>query len=44
MTEVQVRKELAEDEGRRLLSGGVSLNETTPASFLVSGLELEEMQ
>jgi len=44
MTEVQVQRELAEDQGCRLQSGGVSLNETTPALFLVSGLELEEMQ
>lgn len=44
MTEAQVRKELAEEEGRRLQNGGISLNETTPVSFLVSGLELEELQ
>jgi len=44
MSEAQVRKELAEEEGQRLQNGGISLNETTPAAFLVSGLELEDMQ
>jgi len=44
MTEAQVRKELAEDEERRLQAGGISLNETTQAAFLISGLELEDMQ
>lgn len=44
MSEAQVRKELAEEEGCRLQNGGISLNEMTAASFLVSGLELEDMQ
>jgi len=44
MTEAQAKKELAEEESRRLQNGGISLNETTPALFLISGLELEDMQ
>jgi len=35
---------LAEDEEKRLAAGGVSLHATSASSFIVMGLEIEEMQ
>jgi hypothetical protein len=44
MTEAQAKKELAEEEARRLAAGGVSLHATSASSFIVMGLEIEETQ
>ncbi|PPR04026.1 hypothetical protein CVT26_001447 [Gymnopilus dilepis] len=44
LSEAQVRKELADEEERRIKEGGVSLHETAPAVFVQMGLELEEAQ
>ena len=44
MSEAQVKKELAEEEQKRLSSGGIALHETSPAVFVQMGLDLEEAQ
>lgn len=44
LTENQVRKELAEEEGRRLAAGGVSHHATSASSFVTLALDLEETQ
>ncbi|RDB26169.1 hypothetical protein Hypma_006935 [Hypsizygus marmoreus] len=44
LTEVQVRKELADEEGARQAMGTPPLHETSASAFLVLGLELEESQ
>ncbi|PPQ82484.1 hypothetical protein CVT26_012847 [Gymnopilus dilepis] len=44
VSEVQVRKELAEEEERRLKGGGISLNNMSAASFIGLGLEIEDFQ
>jgi hypothetical protein len=44
MTEARAKKELAEEEERRLAAGGTFLHATSPPSFIVMGLEIEEMQ
>lgn len=44
MTEAQAKKELAEDEEKRLASGGVSLHATSASAFIIMGLELEDAQ
>ena len=44
LSEARVRKELAEEEGRRIKEGGVALHETPAAVFVQMGLELEEAQ
>ncbi|KAJ3487311.1 hypothetical protein NLJ89_g11723 [Agrocybe chaxingu] len=44
ITEAQVRKELAEEEQRRLADGGTSLHTTSAASFISIGLEIEDTQ
>jgi len=44
MSEAQVKKELAEEEEKRLVAGGVSLHNTSAASFIVLGLEIEDTQ
>ncbi|KDR72076.1 hypothetical protein GALMADRAFT_74300 [Galerina marginata CBS 339.88] len=44
LTEAQVKKELAEEEGRRLAAGGVALHATGPSAFLVMGLDIEDTQ
>lgn len=44
LSEAQARKELAEEEQQCLRDGGVSLHNTTPLTFLVMGLDLEDAQ
>ena len=44
ISEAQVKKELAEEEERRLAAGGISPHNTSAASFLALGLEIEETQ
>ena len=44
ISKAQVKKELAEEEEKRLASGGVSLHNTSAASFIVLGLEIEDTQ
>ncbi|KAF8870835.1 hypothetical protein CPB84DRAFT_1692745 [Gymnopilus junonius] len=44
MSEAQIKKELAEEEERRIAEGGVSLHETLVAGFIQMGLDLEEVQ
>lgn len=44
MSEAQVRKELAEEEGTRLEQGGIAIHSTSASAFLVMGLELEDNQ
>ncbi|KDR65407.1 hypothetical protein GALMADRAFT_148720 [Galerina marginata CBS 339.88] len=44
LSEAQVKKELAEEEERRLAQGGVSLHATSAWSFIQMGLDLEETQ
>ena len=44
MTEAQARMELAKDEERRLAAGGELLHATSASSFIVLGLEIEEIQ
>ncbi|KAF8895002.1 hypothetical protein CPB84DRAFT_1848339 [Gymnopilus junonius] len=44
MSEAQIKKELAEEEERRIAEGGVSLHETSAAGFIQMGLDLEEAQ
>ena len=44
VSEAQVKKELAEEEERRLAAGGISPHNTSAASFLALGLEIEETQ
>jgi hypothetical protein len=40
----EVRRELADDEEDRLANGGVALHKTSPAAFVILGLELEDAQ
>ncbi|KDR74714.1 hypothetical protein GALMADRAFT_70522 [Galerina marginata CBS 339.88] len=42
ISEARVKKELAEEEEKRLAAGGISLHNTSAASFLGLGLEIEE--
>jgi len=44
LTEAQVRKELTEDEERRIVAGEELVHETSPSGFIFLGLELEDMQ
>ncbi|PPR01605.1 hypothetical protein CVT26_013324 [Gymnopilus dilepis] len=44
ISEAQVKKQLAAEEEQRLKAGGVSLNSTSPSSFIAIGLEIEESQ
>ena len=44
MTEAEVKKELTEEEERRAEAGIVSPHETTAATFIFLGIELEDMQ
>ncbi|KAF8885404.1 hypothetical protein CPB84DRAFT_1750196 [Gymnopilus junonius] len=44
MSKAQIKKELAEEEERRIAEGGVSLHETLAAGFIQMGLDLEEAQ
>lgn len=44
ITEAQAKKELAEEEERRLASGGTSLHATSAPAFVGMGLDLEEAQ
>jgi hypothetical protein len=44
MTEAQAKKELVEDEERRLGAGGTSLHSTSASSFIIMALEIEETQ
>ncbi|KDR84217.1 hypothetical protein GALMADRAFT_54716 [Galerina marginata CBS 339.88] len=44
LSEAQVKKELAEEEERRLAQGGVSLHATSAWSFFQMGLDLEDTQ
>lgn len=44
MSEAQAKKELAEEETRRVKAGGTVLHETSAHGFIVIGLELEESQ
>lgn len=44
LTETQVRKELAEEEGRRLAAGGVTHHATNASMFITLALDLEETQ
>ncbi|PPQ76891.1 hypothetical protein CVT26_000661 [Gymnopilus dilepis] len=44
LSEVQVKKALATEEEERLKSGGVSLHNTSAATFIGLGLEIEEFQ
>ncbi|KDR65173.1 hypothetical protein GALMADRAFT_82182, partial [Galerina marginata CBS 339.88] len=44
ITQAQARRELAEDEESWLADGGVALHDTSPSSFLIMGLDLEDMQ
>ncbi|PPQ77173.1 hypothetical protein CVT26_008093 [Gymnopilus dilepis] len=44
LSEAKVRKELADEEERRIKAGGVSVHETPAAVFVQMGLELEETQ
>jgi hypothetical protein len=42
-TEAEAKKELVEDEERRL-AGGTSLHSTCASSFIIMALEIEETQ
>ncbi|KAF8162353.1 hypothetical protein BJ912DRAFT_864825 [Pholiota molesta] len=44
VSEVQVRKDLAEEEAKFLESGGTFLHATTASAFIYMGLDLEETQ
>ncbi|KDR65962.1 hypothetical protein GALMADRAFT_81295 [Galerina marginata CBS 339.88] len=44
ISEARVKKELAEEEEKCLAAGGISLHNTSAASFLGLGLEIEETQ
>jgi hypothetical protein len=44
ISEAEGQKELAEDKEDWLANGGVALHKTSPAAFLVIGLDLEESQ
>jgi len=44
MTEAQAKKELVEDEERRLAAGGTSLHSTSASSFIVMALDIEDTQ
>ncbi|PPQ82081.1 hypothetical protein CVT26_003681 [Gymnopilus dilepis] len=44
LTQAQVRKELAEEEDKRVTDGGVIYHKTSPSIFLNSGLAIEESQ
>ncbi|PPQ76700.1 hypothetical protein CVT26_004470 [Gymnopilus dilepis] len=44
VSEARVKKELAEEEERRLKRGGISLHKTSAPSFVALGLEIEETQ
>ncbi|KAF8236756.1 hypothetical protein L208DRAFT_1250942, partial [Tricholoma matsutake] len=44
LSEAQVQKELAEEEGTRLEQGGIAIHSTSASAFLVMGLELEDNQ
>ncbi|PPR02783.1 hypothetical protein CVT26_009394 [Gymnopilus dilepis] len=44
ISEARVKKELASEEEKRIKAGGISLNNTSAASFIGLGLEIEEFQ
>jgi len=44
VSEAQVKKELAKEEERCLVAGGISPHNTSATSFLVLGLEIEDAQ
>ena len=44
MTEAQAKKELAEEEERRLAAGGLSLHVTSAFRFIAMALDLEDAQ
>lgn len=44
MTETRVRKDLQSEEEARLRQGGESLHVTSASSFVMLGLDLEEVQ
>lgn len=44
MTEALVHKELADEEEQKQLAGQAAVHETSPAAFLMIGLEIEETQ
>ncbi|PPQ77497.1 hypothetical protein CVT26_006143 [Gymnopilus dilepis] len=44
ISEAKVKKQLAEEEEKRLKAGGISLNNTSAASFVTLGLDIEETQ
>ena len=44
LSEAKVKKQLADEEEKRLKAGGVSLHNTSAASFVSLGLEIEETQ
>lgn len=44
LTENEVRKELANEEARRLAAGGVSHHSTSASVFVTLALDLEETQ
>jgi hypothetical protein len=44
LSEAQVQKELAEEEGSRLQEWGMVMHSTSASAFLVMGLELEDNQ
>ena len=44
MTEAQAKKELVEDEKRRVEAGGTSLHSISASSFIIMGLDIEETQ
>jgi len=44
ISEAQVKKTLADNEAARLAAGGLILYATSASSFLIVGLELEDVQ
>ncbi|KAH7904972.1 hypothetical protein BJ138DRAFT_1118902 [Hygrophoropsis aurantiaca] len=44
LSEARVREDLAREEETRLINGGIALHEISPASFIATGLELEDIQ
>lgn len=44
LSEAVAKKELAQDEERRLKEGGASVHKTGPDAFITMGLEIEESQ
>lgn len=44
LSEALAKKELAQEEEKRLKEGGASLHKTGPDAFITMGLEIEEAQ